>query len=265
MKFGETSLKFRSLIGNLYFNVGRKKGRIKEIKYMYQFWKSVFSGKKKPHKYRTFSINVKNNLGALKHFWEVDGNLEFATLYLNLNVFVHFIVYKHALLLFCTHTRSCSPCQSWSRWLFIFYSFVFLFQLSCDYCFFPAITSFTLQGFHRVWCSCVSFNDQKEKRSSTWNVVTVSMSVVDLYLLHKTPALQINPWIMMRHVSCILLLEWSTTSQRLWVYRISVPYAQKDPRFLFEKRRGQPREFWSLVSTTDGSTLPQDCVEEQLC
>ena len=44
--------------------------------------------------------------------------------------------------------------------------------------------------------------------------------------------------IMMRHVKCILLLEWSTTSQRLWVYRISVPYAQKDPRFLFEKRRG---------------------------
>ena len=71
--------------------------------------------------------------------------------------------------------------------------------------------------------------------------------------------------IMMRHVSCILLLEWSTTSQRLWVYRISVPYAQKDPRFLFEKRRGQPREFWSLVSTIDGSTLPQDCVEELLC
>ena len=40
-------------------------------------------------------------------------------------------------------------------------------------------------------------------------------------------------------------------------YRISVPYAQKDPRFLFEKRRGQPREFWSLVSTIDGSTLPR--------
>ena len=68
----------------------------------------------------------------------------------------------------------------------------------------------------------------------------------------------------MRHVSCILLLEWSTTSQRLWVYMISVPYAQKDPRFLFKKRRGQPREFLSLVSTIDGSTLPQDCVEEQL-
>ena len=63
----------------------------------------------------------------------------------------------------------------------------------------------------------------------------------------------------------ILLLEWSTTSQRLWVYRISVPYAQKHPRFLFEKRRGQPLEFWSHVSTIDGNTLPQDCVEEQLC
>ena len=62
-------------------------------------------------------------------------------------------------------------------------------------------------------------------------------------------------WIMMRQVSCILLLEWSTTSQRLWMYRIPVPYAQKDPRLLFEKRRGQPREFWSLVSTIDGSKL----------
>ena len=70
---------------------------------------------------------------------------------------------------------------------------------------------------------------------------------------------------MMRHVSCILLLEWSTTSQRLWVYRIYVPCAQKDPRFLFEKRRGQPREFWSLVSTIDGSSLPQVGVEELLC
>ena len=59
----------------------------------------------------------------------------------------------------------------------------------------------------------------------------------------------------MRHVSCILLLEWSTTSQRLWVYRISVPYAQKDPRFLFEKRRGQPLDFWSLVSTIDGMVV----------
>ena len=69
---------------------------------------------------------------------------------------------------------------------------------------------------------------------------------------------------MRRHVSCILLLEWFTTFQRLWVYRISVPYAQKDPRFLFEKRRGQPQEFWSLVSTIDGSTLPKDCVEDLL-
>ena len=64
-------------------------------------------------------------------------------------------------------------------------------------------------------------------------------------------------WIIMRHVSCILLLEWSTTSQGLWVYMISVHYAQKDPRFLFEKRRGQPWEFWSLVSTIDGSNYPR--------
>ena len=43
------------------------------------------------------------------------------------------------------------------------------------------------------------------------------------------------------------------------------PYAQKDPRFLFKKKRGQPREFWSHVSTIDGNTLPLDCVEEELC
>ena len=54
------------------------------------------------------------------------------------------------------------------------------------------------------------------------------------------PGLILRSWIMRRHVSCILLLEWSTTFQRLWVYRISVPYAQKDPRFLFKKRRGLP-------------------------
>ena len=92
----------------------------------------------------------------------------------------------------------------------------------------------------------------------------------DAEVLHKwysrddnnvPPVYCIKVWYML----CILLLEWSTTSQRLWVYRISVAYAQKDPRFLFEKRRGQPREFWSLVSTIDGSTLPQDCVVEQLC
>ena len=79
------------------------------------------------------------------------------------------------------------------------------------------------------------------------------------------PGLIPGSWIMMRHVSCILLLEWSTTSQRLCVYRIYVPYAQKGPRFLFKKRRGQPREFWSLILTIDSSTLPEDCVEELQC
>ena len=39
------------------------------------------------------------------------------------------------------------------------------------------------------------------------------------------------------------------------MYRVSVPYAQNDLGFLFEKRSGQPREFWSLVSTIDDSTL----------
>ena len=52
------------------------------------------------------------------------------------------------------------------------------------------------------------------------------------------------------------------TSQRLWAYRISVPYVHK--RVLLEKRRGQSPEFWSLISAIDGSKLPQDCVEEQV-
>ena len=47
-------------------------------------------------------------------------------------------------------------------------------------------------------------------------------------------------------ISYILLLDWSTTSQRLWQYRISVPYAQNNPRILFKKSRGQPQEI--LVS-----------------
>ena len=38
------------------------------------------------------------------------------------------------------------------------------------------------------------------------------------------------------------------------------PMHKKDPRVLFEKRRGQPQKFWPLVSTIVGSTLPQDCV-----
>ena len=41
------------------------------------------------------------------------------------------------------------------------------------------------------------------------------------------------------------------------MYRILVSYAQKDRRFLFEKRWGQPPEFRSLISTIDGSTQPQ--------
>ena len=62
-------------------------------------------------------------------------------------------------------------------------------------------------------------------------------------LMHLTPGPQLS-----EGCGCIGFL-----SPRLW-------HAQKEPRFLFEKRRGHPREFWSLVSTIDGSTLPQDCV-----
>ena len=87
----------------------------------------------------------------------------------------------------------------------------------------------------------------------------VEQSPANSKVLDFWPGLILGSWIMMRHVSCILLLEWSTASQRLWVYRISVPYAQKDPKVLFEKSKGQPWEFWSLVSSIDGtcSTLPR--------
>ena len=32
-----------------------------------------------------------------------------------------------------------------------------------------------------------------------------------------------------------------------------------------KEKGAKPQEFWSLVSTIDGSTLPQDRVEEQIC
>ena len=35
-----------------------------------------------------------------------------------------------------------------------------------------------------------------------------------------------------------------------------VSYAQKDPRFLFERNGVQPQGFWSLVSAIYGSMLP---------
>ena len=127
-----------------------------------------------------------------------------------------------------------------------------------------------------LWCDSVcSFSNGSEHYSVIWKGSDDHRRRVSPVVEHSSanpkvpgsiPAWsRLGSWIMMRHVKCILLLEWSTTSQRLWVYRISVPYTQKDPRLLFEKRRGQPREFWSLISTIDGSTLPQDCVEEQLC
>ena len=51
----------------------------------------------------------------------------------------------------------------------------------------------------------------------------------------------------------------------LWVYGISVPYAQNIPDSYSKREGGNPPEFWCLVLTIDGGTLPQDCVEEQLC
>ena len=70
---------------------------------------------------------------------------------------------------------------------------------------------------------------------------------------------------LMMHILFILRLEWSTTSQMLLVYRISIPYAHTNPRFLIKRSWGQPRVFWSLISAIDGSTLPQDCVRYQVC
>ena len=95
------------------------------------------------------------------------------------------------------------------------------------------------------------------QRRRVTSVVEHSSSNLKVPWFDSGTDLLLRSWIMMRHVSCILLLEGSTTSQRLWVYRISVHYAQKDPRFLFKKRRGQPWEFWSLIPTIDGSNYPR--------
>ena len=43
-----------------------------------------------------------------------------------------------------------------------------------------------------------------------------------------------NPSRSKMHEICLLLLEGSLM---LWVYKMSAPYAHKDPRFLFEKIR----------------------------
>ena len=43
------------------------------------------------------------------------------------------------------------------------------------------------------------------------------------------------------------------------------PLCTKRSQIPIRKEKGQPREFWSLIITIDGGTLPQDCVEEQLC
>ena len=40
--------------------------------------------------------------------------------------------------------------------------------------------------------------------------------------------------------SCILLLEWSTTFQRLWMYKISVPYARKKTQSSLKRAGGNP-------------------------
>ena len=52
------------------------------------------------------------------------------------------------------------------------------------------------------------------------------------------PSLIPGSWIMMTHISCILFLDLSTTSQRLWVYRISVPYAHKKSQIPIWKKKG---------------------------
>ena len=64
---------------------------------------------------------------------------------------------------------------------------------------------------------------------------------------------------MVRHVKCILLLEWSTTSQRLWVYRISVPYAQKRSQIPIRKEKGA-----TLGILVEGGTIPEDFVQENI-
>ena len=58
----------------------------------------------------------------------------------------------------------------------------------------------------------------------------------------KVPGLIPGSWIMIRHVhvQCHLLLEWSTTSQRLCMYKISVPYAQNIPDSYLKSEGGDP-------------------------
>ena len=43
------------------------------------------------------------------------------------------------------------------------------------------------------------------------------------------------------------------------------PMHKKIPDSYLKREGGNPGEFWSLLSTIDGSALPQDCVEELLC
>ena len=43
------------------------------------------------------------------------------------------------------------------------------------------------------------------------------------------------------------------------------PMNKKITDSYLKRAESNPREFWFYVSTIDGSTLPQDCVEEQLC
>ena len=72
---------------------------------------------------------------------------------------------------------------------------------------------------------------------------------------------------MMIHVSCILFLivELSTTStsKSSGCFMIAVPYAQKDPHPIHKEVGSNPGN--SLVSTINGSALPQYCMEEHLC
>ena len=79
-----------------------------------------------------------------------------------------------------------------------------------------------------LYATCNGNDPQNNKEAS-------NLSGLALIWLSKGPWFNYGPglilgsWIMIRHISCILLIEWSTTSQRLCVYRISVPYAHKNP------------------------------------
>ena len=86
------------------------------------------------------------------------------------------------------------------------------------------------------------------------------------FFLSKAILVQSHTWVMDYDESRYmhLALRVDHNFPEAMVYRISVSYAERNPKLPFEKSRVQPWEFWSHISTLVGSTLPHDCVEDKL-